>query len=155
MSLRPSILDAHDAYIWPLTSNGSYSAKSGYNALITTKPHARPLHRPDNWNWKKNLWNPPLQRRMLALWCYGDTRTLVLSMQFCKTSMGFNPLVSLHHLLLRCYLCRSPPSLSNPEKYTTAWRCWQHFSLGLLVSMDHTKQAHLRIESLFSTGIHC
>lgn len=60
MSLRPSILDAHDAYIWPLTSNGSYSAKSGYNALITTKPHARPLHRPDNWNWKKNLWNPPL-----------------------------------------------------------------------------------------------
>ncbi|KAF3510338.1 hypothetical protein F2Q69_00003368 [Brassica cretica] len=60
MSLRPSILTSQDAYVWPLNSSGVYSAKSGYNALITSKPRALTNPRLVNWDWKKNLWNPPL-----------------------------------------------------------------------------------------------
>lgn len=69
MSLRPSILTSQDAYVWPLNSSEVYSAKSGYNALITSKSRALTYPRLVNWDWKKNLWNPPLLPKIkIFLW---------------------------------------------------------------------------------------
>lgn len=42
LSLRPNLLDVQDVFIWPLNKVGSYTAKSGYNALISTKSYAPP-----------------------------------------------------------------------------------------------------------------
>lgn len=65
LSLRPSLLGTHDAYIWPLQQSGTYSVKSGYFAMRTTcsNPSSPPAV-PTPLNWKKLIWNPPLLPKM-------------------------------------------------------------------------------------------
>ncbi|XP_009127063.3 uncharacterized protein LOC103851935 [Brassica rapa] len=63
-SIRPSILDNQDSYIWSLQKSGDYSVKSGYYSKQADKNSSTLLpsaQRPeDTWNWKKHVWNPPL-----------------------------------------------------------------------------------------------
>lgn len=67
-SLRPSLLDTPDSYVWPLQESGVYSVKSGYFAkhaekfqstyqLLDTNTETR-------WNWKKFIWSPPLMPKL-------------------------------------------------------------------------------------------
>lgn len=69
LALRPSVLGAHDAYVWPLNKSGAYTVKSGYFAASSIKPTPAPRQSLVDWNWKKNLWNPPLLPKIkIFLW---------------------------------------------------------------------------------------
>ncbi|KAF2567031.1 hypothetical protein F2Q68_00027184 [Brassica cretica] len=52
LTLRPSLLDTPDSFMWHLQKSGSYSAKSGYFALTSIKTKALPRLQSEDWNWK-------------------------------------------------------------------------------------------------------
>lgn len=71
LSIRPSILGIQDTYVWPLQKSGQYTAKSGYFSMHTQgdTSMSSPVLGPDTWNWKKNIWSPPLLPKLkFFLW---------------------------------------------------------------------------------------
>lgn len=60
-SIKPSVLENRESFIWPLQKSGVYSVKSGYFSLQEAQViHSNLTWLPENFNWKKFVWNPPL-----------------------------------------------------------------------------------------------
>lgn len=53
-SIKPSVLENRDSFIWPLQKSGVYSVKSGYFSLQEAQViHSNLTWLPENFNWKK------------------------------------------------------------------------------------------------------
>jgi len=57
LALRPSKVRVADKFIWLLTKNGEFTAKSGYQAAMMSKGTMSPLGEIENFNWFKEIWN--------------------------------------------------------------------------------------------------
>lgn len=71
LSLRPSLLNAQDVYVWPLHSSGSYTAKSGYYVLTSTHLFQSSRLVLEDWNWKKEYVEPSPTTKIEILFMEG------------------------------------------------------------------------------------
>ena len=108
--LRPSILGARDSFIWPLQNSGTYTVKTGYNAIQAAKNHWTDNVGARGSNlWNKLIWSTSLSPKLkLFLWKVGNnalptgenlqTRGM-LSNTMC-TRIGDSE--SIAHILFHC-----------------------------------------------------
>lgn len=72
LSIYPSKLGARDSYFWGFHSSGTYTAKTGYLSLQTTKLQstAELLEQDtEGWSWTKYVWSPNLLPKLkMFLW---------------------------------------------------------------------------------------
>ncbi|KAG7616431.1 Endonuclease/exonuclease/phosphatase [Arabidopsis thaliana x Arabidopsis arenosa] len=69
LSIRPSKSRLLDKFIWLLSKNGDYSAKSGYQAALMFKENPVPPSFLSGFNWFKEVWNLKcLQKIKFFLW---------------------------------------------------------------------------------------
>ena len=63
LSLRPSVLGAHDSVVWPLQKSGKYSVNSGYysNFLPSSQSYTE---RETTCHWKKLIWSGNLSPKL-------------------------------------------------------------------------------------------
>ena len=74
LALRPSVLGAHDSFIWPLQKSGNYTAKLGYYSIQNLKNQStQRLLGENTCNWKKLIWTPTMSPKlMFFLWKVGN-----------------------------------------------------------------------------------
>ena len=110
LSLRPSILGSRDSFIWPLQKTGSYTVKTGYNAIQGAKDQVEITHEARETNlWIKLIWNSPLSPKLkLFLWKVGNN-ALPTGANLQTRGMLSNTLCtrcgdqeSIEHILFHC-----------------------------------------------------
>ena len=110
LSLRPSILGWRDSFIWPLQKTGSYTVKTGYNAIQGAKDQVEITHEARETNlWIKLIWNSPLSPKLkLFLWKVGNN-ALPTGANLQTRGMLSNTLCtrcgdqeSIEHILFHC-----------------------------------------------------
>lgn len=151
LAIRPSLLGAHDAYVWPLNKSGSYTVKSGYFASSAVNSTSMTRLGLENWNWKKYFWNPPLLPKLkFFLWkvlhkaiSTGDNlqKSGVLTNKLCPRCGNVE---TQDHLFFHCHFAQE---LWNLGPWITP------FSPSLDATIANTLQASYHSKALPPYGI--
>lgn len=141
-TIKPSLLDVQDSYVWPLQNSGKYSVKTGYFSLVQHEVLA-----PATPDWKKLVWNPPLLPKLkYFLWKIlqnalptGENlrRRGMLTNTFCQSCGDAE---SLNHIFFHCSLAKevwaqelwtTPLSLDSEAPFATTLQqsySWKNLS---------------------------
>lgn len=114
LTLKPSLLDSHDSFVWPLQKSGQYSVKSGYYAIHSSNSTTEVIiPTTEQIDWKRMVWNPPLLPKLkFFLWKVlqnalpsGDNlqRRGMLTNTNCCRCGGTE---TLDHIMLHCNYAR-------------------------------------------------
>ena len=112
--IHPSTMGAEDVYCWYRSRSGSYTVKSGYNAMVETNafpPH--PISAYQSFNWNKYVWAVSTSPKLkLFLWKIGRG-ALPLGANFqarglfaFKACPHCGEIESATHLFLECPFAR-------------------------------------------------
>lgn len=111
-SIRPSLEDIPDSYIWTQNKSGIYTTKSGYYTAHQTHIQSTPslLNAEDaNWDWKKHIWSPKLLPKIkLFMWkcARNDLPTgdnlRKRGIQGNTTCRSCGSIETIDHILLHC-----------------------------------------------------